>query len=251
MRNSPPSNAPKILFLLDYDGTLADFTHDPEKSNLSPKSRSMLSRLASRYPVILVSGRYAASLRRVSGLKNISIAGSHGFEADRLPHGIRFTLRQQESRYRREALLLWKAVKDMPRLFPGIHIEKKPFSSALHYRGLRLKTREERAIWQEYRKRFKKAVTITAWEIHPGKKMIEALPKGFSKAKAVKRILKAYPGYLPIIAGDDRADLLAMRVVGKKGLKIAVGDRIPNKDVDLRFPSPPSFLRWLENFLKI
>jgi trehalose-6-phosphatase len=53
------------------------------------------------------------------------------------------------------------------------------------------------------------------------------------------------------MAGDDHADLLAMRVVGKKGLKVAVGNRIPDKEVDLRFQSTPAFLRWLKNFNKI
>jgi trehalose-phosphatase len=237
--------------LLDYDGTLADFTHNPEKSHLFPRDRAMLNRLAGRFPVILVSGRYANSLRRVSGLKRLPIAGTHGFEASRLPHGIRFATKKQERLYRREALKVWGAVKGMTRLFPGIHIEKKPFSSTLHYRGLVLTTREERKIWREYRKRFKAVASPGAWELHPGKKMIEALPKGFNKAKAVKRILRSFPGYYPIIAGDDQADLMAMRVVGKKGLKISVGKRIARKETDLHFPSPPAFLRWLGYILKI
>jgi trehalose-phosphatase len=248
LKKTPLPHSPKLLFLLDYDGTLADFTHNPEKSHLAGKDRALLNRLSRKFPVILVSGRYAVSLRKVSGLRSIPIAGTHGFESSRLPQGIRFATKQQEKRYRREALELWKAVKGMTRSFPGIHIEKKPFSSTLHYRGLDLTAGEEKALWQEYRKRFASVITPKAWELHPGKKMIEALPKGFSKAGAVAKILKAYPGYLPIIAGDDRADLLAMRVVGKKGLKIAVGNRIPVREIDLQFPSPPAFIRWLKNF---
>jgi len=251
LKSAPRARAPKLLFLLDYDGTLADFTHNPEKSHLSAKSLDMLNELSRRFPVILVTGRYAASLRRVSGLNRIPIAGTHGFEANLLPKGIHFATKKQENLYRREALGLWEAVKDMTRLFPGIHIEKKPFSSTLHYRGLKLTGREEKAIWGEYRKRFAAVVTPGAWELHPGKKMIEALPKGFNKAKAVEKILRAYPGYLPILAGDDHADQLAMRVVGKKGLKIAVGDRIPVKEADLLFPSPPAFINWLKNFTEI
>jgi trehalose-phosphatase len=235
---------------LDYDGTLADFTHDPEKSNLSHAYRSLLLSLARRYPLILVSGRYAASLRRVSGLRTLPIVGSHGFESSRLPKGLQFATKAQEKLYQKEAWMLWKAVKDMTRLFPGIHIEKKPFSSTLHYRGIKLKKGQEKAIWLEYRKRFKKVTTPGAWELHPGKKMIEALPKGFSKAGAVSQILKAYPGHFPIIAGDDRADLLAMRVVGKKGLNIAVGERISGKEIDLRFENPPQFWAYLKKFLE-
>ena len=226
---------PKLLFLLDYDGTLADFTHDPEKSNLTIGRRSLLRSLARRFPVILVSGRYAASLRRVSGLRTLPIAGTHGFEASRMPMGIRFATRKQEGHYRREALRLWRSVQDLPRVFPGIHIEKKPFSSTLHYRGMKLTAGQEKRIWKVYRERFNRSVIQPGWELHPGKKMIEALPKGFSKAGAVARILKAYPGYLPILAGDDQADLLAMRVLGKKGIKIAVGRRIPDREIDLRF----------------
>ena len=241
---------PKLLFLLDYDGTLADFTHDPEDSNITSGQRKILLRLAQRYPVILVSGRYAASLRRVSGLKRIPIVGTHGFEADHMPKCIRFTTPTQERLYRRDAERVWRAVKNMPRLFPGIHIEKKPFSSTLHYRGLRLTRAQEKNIWKEYRKRFRKAATPGAWELKPGKQMIEALPKGFNKAKSVKRVLEAYPGHFPIVAGDDPADHQAMKVVGKKGIKIEVGHRIGPKGVDLRFDGPPQFWNYLKHFLE-
>src|SRR5690349_15064562 len=76
-RNLP---TPKLLFLLDYDGTLTDFKKNPDHSRISPATRSLLFRLQKKHPVIMVSGRYVDSLIKVSGLKGIPMIGTHGFE---------------------------------------------------------------------------------------------------------------------------------------------------------------------------
>ena len=75
--------------------------------------------------------------------------------------------------------------------------------------------------------------------------MIEAMPKGFSKGKAVRKILEKYPGHFPLYAGDDIGDISVFRVLGKKGLRIAVGQRIPKIHSDLRFGKPADFIKWL------
>ena len=138
------------------------------------------------------------------GFANPSHRGDPRLRGQPDAHGNSFPTRKQEGHYRREALRLWRSVQDLPRVFPGIHIEKKPFSSTLHYRGMKLTAGQEKRIWKVYRERFNRSVIQTGWELHPGKKMIEALPKGFSKAGAVARILKAYPGYLPTWPGTTK-----------------------------------------------
>ncbi len=239
----------KILFLLDYDGTLTDFTHDPERSNLTPKKRGLLKKLIGKYPVIFITGRHAEGLRRVSRLGEISIAGTHGFEGWRLPRNIRLASPAHQRRYRKEAAALWKAIQVLPERYPGIHIERKPFSSTLHYRRLNLPPEKERSLHRDFRRLYIQAVTGRFWTFQAGKKMIEAIPRGYTKGKAVRKILEKFPDHLPIFAGDDLTDLTVFKAMGKRGLKVAVGNRIPDRFCDLRFKHPEAFLEWLRIFV--
>jgi trehalose-phosphatase len=246
MKNHPIPQ--KILFLLDYDGTITDFDNNPEDSHITPAIRRLLRNLRIRHRVILVSGRHLEGLTRVSGLKEFPMVGTHGFESRRLPGGLRMTSPTNQRRFRKEAARLYKALQPLKRRYSGIFIESKPFSSTLHYRGAKLSARQEQELFREFVSIYKKIVTVKNWTLQGGKKMIEVMPKGFSKAKAVKKILDHSPGYLPVYAGDDIADSVVFKVLGKKGLKVAVGKQIPDKLCDLRFANPKEFLGWLGIF---
>ena len=235
-----------LLVLLDYDGTLTDFKNDPELSRINPSVRSLLYRLKRLHPVLMITGRYADSLEKVSGLKGIPIVGTHGFEARRLPGKIQFASQALRRRYKKEAASLWKAAKGLPSRFPGIHVEKKPFSSTLHFRGVNLSQIKIRELIKEYKNHFKQSVTRKIWELKDGNQMVEAMPKGFSKGKAVRKILKKFPGRFPLYAGDDLGDISVLKVLRKKGLRIAVGHRIPGRYCDLRFENPKAFIQWLK-----
>lgn len=243
------SSHPKLLFLLDYDGTLTDFKKNPDHSRIPASTRSLLYRLQKKHPVIMVSGRFVDSLIKVSGLKRIPMVGTHGFEARKLPDGLRFASPKIEKRFGQEARRLWKAVQVLNRRFPGIHIEKKPFSSTLHFRGLNFSNSQVDALHKEFRAIYNRTVTKKLWKLQEGKKMIEVMPKGFSKGKSVRELLKHFPGHLPLYAGDDLSDISVFKVLGKNGLKVAIGDRIPKKHRDLHFKTPGEFVYWLKSFL--
>ena len=246
MKNPPLPT--KILFLQDYDGTLTDFDQDPEDSHITPSIRRLLRNLRKRHRIILVSGRHLEGLTRVSGLKEFPMVGTHGFESRRLPGGLRMSSPANQRRFRKEAARLFKALQVLKRRYSGIFIESKPFSSTLHYRGARLSPRKEQDLFREFTSIYRKIVTVKNWSLQGGKKMIEAMPRGFSKAKAVKIIVDRHPGYLPVYAGDDVADAEVFKILGKKGLKVAVGKRIPDKLCDLRLKNPKEFLDWLKTF---
>jgi trehalose 6-phosphate phosphatase len=235
------------LFLLDYDGTLTDFKRNPEHSYLSPSARKILRGLERKYPVIFVSGRYLKSLRQVSGLQHFPMIGTHGFEGRRLPGGLRLASLAQEKLFKREAARLWEALRELKKKFPQIHIEKKPYSSTLHYRGIPLTPRQVKDLRRSFHRIFIKAVTRRRWSLMEGKQMIEAKPRGFSKGQAVQKVIRHFPGHRPVYAGDDITDISVFKLLGKKGLKIAVGNRIPKKYYDLRFKSPKELLEWLKH----
>jgi len=237
-----------LLFLLDYDGTLTDFKKNPEHSYISSSTRTLLRRLQRKHTVIMVTGRYVDSLLRISGLKNFSVIGTHGFEARNLPKGLRFASIAQEKLYRKEAARLWYAVRHLHHRFPGIHIERKPFSSTLHFRGVNFSKKQTHQLLLEFKALYRRAVTPRLWTLQKGKKMVEVMPKGFCKGKSVRSLLKRFPDHLVIYAGDDTADISVFKVLVKKGLKIAVGKRIPRKYYDLKFNTPREFLNWLKSF---
>ena len=242
-------NKPKLVFLLDYDGTLTDFDRNPDHSRLTPEARSLLLRLGRKYPLFLVSGRNIASLRKVSGLKKIPMVGSHGFEASRLPGALSLSTAAQQKRFRREAAALWRAFHRLQAAFPGLHVERKPYSSTVHYRGLGLSKGREKELKTMFHRLVKATVTPGIWALQEGKMMMEAKPKGFSKGRAVLKIMRLFPGALPLFAGDDITDISAFKALGSRGLKVAVGHRIPKNLVNLRFDHPSEFLYWLKAFL--
>ena len=248
MKKQPMSPSTPLLLLLDYDGTLTDFTVDPEKSNISNSIRALLRRLQRNNPVILVSGRYISGLERVSGLRHFPMVGTHGFEAKGLPGGLRFASLSLQRRFKKEAAALWRAIRPLHAKYPGIHIERKPYSSTLHYRGIPMSPSQVRNLHLDFGRVFRSTVTHRLWTLQDGKKMIEAMPKGFSKGKAVLKILNRFPGRLPIYAGDDITDISVFKVLGKKGLRVAVGKRIPERWCDIRFKNPREFLQWLAQF---
>lgn len=245
---NPLSLPPKLLFLLDYDGTLTDFKRNPEHSRLSPSVQKILRRLQKKHPVIFVSGRYLESLGKVSGLPRIPMVGTHGFESRNFPKGFWLATPVQERLYKKEAARLWEALRVLFREFPGIHIEKKPYSSTLHYRGVKMAPARIKKLRLRFNEIFKKTVTRRLWDLMEGKMMIEAKPKGFSKGRAVLNILRLYQGRLPIFAGDDITDISVFKLIKGKGLRVVIGDRVPKKWGDLRFKTPGKFLDWLKNF---
>jgi len=240
---------PKLIFLLDYDGTLTDFDRNPDHSRLSSETRRILERLRMKYPVILVSGRNVKSLRAVSNLKDFPLVGSHGFEAFRLPGSVKLSTAAQQRAFGHEAGLLYKAFHQLQEHFPGLHIEQKPFSSTVHYRGLSLSADQELELKKMFHSIVKKTVSPKRWTLQDGKKMLEVKPRGFSKGQAVLKLLKQFPGALPLYAGDDLTDISAMKALGSRGLKVVIGDRIPQGLANLHFERPDDFVYWLKAFL--
>jgi trehalose-phosphatase len=247
-QKAPLSRPPRPLFLLDYDGTLADFDRNPEKARLSPSGLRLLRRLRRRHPVVLVSGRHLEGLLRVSRLKGFPMVGSHGFEARGLPDGLQMAPVPLRQKYRREAARLDRALRPLLVRYPGVHLERKPFSATLHYRGVGLAPGRIRGLHRDFRGIFRKTVTPGMWSLLGGKKMLEAKPRGFSKGKAVRKLLGKFPGHQPVYAGDDLTDLTVFKALGRGALRVAVGDRIPRGFYDLRFESPSRFLGWLRAF---
>jgi trehalose 6-phosphate phosphatase len=182
----------RVLVALDYDGTLAPIVLDPLKAHMRARTRELLASVAARYPTVVVSGRGVADVARfLTGVPVWDVAGNHGLEPWDSP-----TL---ERYFRRVRAWCTRLREDLSG-FPGVTIEDKRFSVAVHYRRSRRK-KEARAAIRRALARLEGARVVG------GKCVVNALPDGAPhKGIAVDRLRKRFECDTVIYAGDDETD---------------------------------------------
>jgi trehalose 6-phosphate phosphatase len=130
---------------------------------------------------------------------------------------------------------------------PGILVEDKDYSIALHYR-----------LAPEMEEYVHKAVAALSeelpdsFELLPGKAVIEIKAAGFDKGTAVRSLMRRRPfaGRRPVFVGDDTTDEAAFAVLPEfDGVGISVGRRIPG--VAMCFDAPPDVRMWLEQISQV
>jgi trehalose 6-phosphate phosphatase len=130
---------------------------------------------------------------------------------------------------------------------PGILVEDKGFSLALHYR---LAPQKEDFVRTEVA-RICAAFTHDSIEILPGKLVVEVKRAGFSKATGIRTLMRHPPfiGRRPVFIGDDTTDESAFAIMPEfNGLAISVGRRVPG--VASCFDSPKTVRAWLEQLVQ-
>jgi trehalose 6-phosphate phosphatase len=187
----------KIALLLDVDGTLVDIAPTPHAVHVSEDLCRSLARLAERTggALALVSGRPIVDLDRLFAPLKLAAIGGHGAEM-RLDDGAKVS-----------------NVKPLPPVLrrrlgalatPGMVVEDKAYSLALHYR---------QAPHEEARLRRRIAETCANFpgeelEVLPGKAMFEIKRPGIDKGAAVRALMTRTPfaGRRPVFIGDDVTD---------------------------------------------
>ena len=126
----------RTLCAFDFDGTLSPIVEHPGEAVMGGQTRILLGRLAKLYPCIVVSGRGRADvLGRLSGVKVARVIGNHGAETEA-------TTRKPERRLER-----WKASLELELgVLPGVWVEDKGLSLAVHYRQSPQKAEARRRI---------------------------------------------------------------------------------------------------------
>ena len=211
----------RLVFFLDYDGTLTPIVQRPENALLSDEMREVLDRLASCCTVAVVSGRELKEVQAMVGLEDLLYAGSHGFDISG-PGGLLRT--HDEARGSLPELdAAEEALNERLATVPGARVERKQFAIAVHYREVpeeevhAVETAVDRVVTERVGLRRK-----------GGKKVFELQPDvDWHKGRAVEWILERLgwtgPDVLPIYIGDDVTDEDAFESLGEKGVGIRVG----------------------------
>jgi trehalose 6-phosphate synthase/phosphatase len=211
-----------VMVFLDFDGTLSPIVEDPAAAVLPEAERQAVRALAERVPVAVVSGRDLDDVRRRVGLDGLWYVGGHGTAAVS-PEGKRSDDTSGIGLDDIQALLeaTERDLKGRLRgLDPGVLVERKRTSIAVHYRRAPHALRRVRATVEATAAAFPRLAVI------PGRAVFELRPSdAWDKGKAVRWLLEhaaGSPGTTPVYLGDDTTDETAFRAVEADGIGILV-----------------------------
>ena len=136
---------------------------------------------------------------------------------------------------------------EIAKLGPGIIVEDKDYSIALHYRlAPHLGGKVMDAVAEIY-----DDAEPNTFEILPGKSVVEIKPRGFNKGVGLKYLMRHAPfaGRRPVFIGDDTTDHAAFAVLPDfKGIGYSVGGIVPG--ASFNFDGPKDVRLWLEQMSK-
>jgi trehalose 6-phosphate phosphatase len=233
----PPLRADAALFL-DVDGTLLELTNDPAATRADAPILALLSAVAERLQgaLALVSGRSIARLDELFAPLRLPAAGQHGIErrgADGRRYGGEPTdMRLEAARLELEALT---------RTLPGLKVEDKGRSLALHFR--------ENPQWQDAAQAAASSLVSRLgpeYHVQPGSMVFEIKARGHTKGTAIAAFCAEPPfqGRAPVCVGDDLTDLDGFRWTDAHGgLSVAVGDRV---QAHYHLEDPQAVRDWLQ-----
>jgi len=237
---SLPSDFETLAFLLDVDGTIVDLAPTPREVFVSHALRDTLARLwdLTGGAVAFVSGRPVSELDLLFSPLELPSIGGHGAEL-RTQAGVPPTaprLPPLDPKIKRRFAAIAEAG-------PGIILEDKGYSLALHYR---LAPEKEQLVRESATKVCTDLPEMQI-ELLPGKAVVEVKQTGFTKGTAVRELMTYPPfaGRQPIFIGDDITDLCVFDVLPDfDGIGISVGRKVPH--VTSCFERPADVRRWLE-----
>jgi len=237
---SLPADLDEIAILLDVDGTILDLAPTPREVFVPHSLRDTLARLWERTggAVAFVSGRPVSELDLIFSPLQLPAIGGHGAElraiAGAAPEPPRLPL--LDPGVKRQFAAIAKAG-------PGIVLEDKGYSLALHYRL----APDKEVMVRKAAAEICAGLNGAPIELLPGKLVVEIKQRGFSKATAVRELM-TYPPFAdrrPIFIGDDVTDLGVFEIVPDfDGIGISVGRKVSG--VEACFDQPSDVRRWLE-----
>jgi trehalose 6-phosphate phosphatase len=230
--------AGSCALFIDIDGTLLGVAPTPDAVCVPAGLVSLLDGVRSGLggAMAVLTGRRIADIDRLFAPLRFVASGVHGTEMRAQPAGSISALAPQIP------ASIVQAVSGIRKIDPGVLVELKGSGIAVHYRNAPL---AQRALESEVAA----LVASSSYDLvlRKGRKVLEAVPRGYSKGTALTAISASSPfkGRRPIMIGDDVGDesaFAAAERLGGVGLRVA-GEHFSRQQAD--FAGVGSVRAWL------
>jgi len=229
------AGAPRLLLMLDYDGTLVPIAPTPDQARPEQELISVLGEL-SLLPgrvVAIISGRRLSELQELIPLAGLHLVGAHGAEIQEADGKVHRLFKDQRAK---EIISELDGIaRECIASRRGFLVENKGISLALHYR--QADPFLARQVIDNFIKKISSLPDANRLELMPGKKVLEVRPRGVNKGLAVRYLCRKHAGALPVYIGDDITDEDAFKAL-KNGCTILVSPRPRPSAASARLPSP-------------
>lgn len=213
-------NSSQAILFLDYDGTLAPFTNNPQDAKPDDELHSIIEQLTSHKNnrVIIISGRDRHTLDKWLGHHNVQFVAEHGVWS-RGEDRKWVELATLNGDWKEDVRLVLEEYVDRT---PKSSIEEKDFSLAWHYRKVDTGLGESRA--REIISHLKFLSVNMGLQVLEGNKVVEIKSNEVSKGKAVQKLMSDYWGEFSLAIGDDETDEDMFKAMPESAYTIKVGD---------------------------
>jgi trehalose 6-phosphate phosphatase len=233
---APLASLGEIALFLDLDGTLAPIAPRPFDVGPDPERNALLARLAITLDgrIAVVSGRSIQDVDRILERSVAAVAGLHGLER-RSASGTLHRAPPHDGLGRARS-----AFQELAYEHPGLLVEDKGASIALHYRG------NPQAAAAALR-HANETAAATGLTLQEGAMVVELRTPGSDKGDAILEFLSEAPfaGAKPVFVGDDLTDEHGFAVVERRGgIAIKAGATHPTV-ARFRLADTRAVLNWL------
>ena len=233
------ANRSPIALFLDIDGTLLDVALTPSTVHVPPDLAELLETLSTRLSgaMAIITGRPIAEADDLLQPWKFAAAGVHGGEirmsATAAVQALTPTVNPE----------MYSDLKIIAEAMPGVVLEDKGAGIAMHYRLVPNLREPLLATLDALIRKYPGQFTLCE-----GRKVVEILPVGFSKGRALRKLasLPQFVNRIPVMIGDDISDSDAFRAaeaLGGYGMKVA-GENF--SEAEASFSGPRDVLAWLE-----
>jgi len=234
------------VFFFDYDGTLTPIVEKPELAVISDEMRDIVKRVSGKYMTAIVSGRARGDVENLLGIKGLIYAGNHGFDIKGPDISMIYPPAAESVSVIKEVTA---RLSGELASIPGLLIEKKDFSLAVHYRLV-----DEKKIPGIEKRVTEETGASDRLRLMKGKKVFEILPAiDWDKGKAVRWIMEvldlSWGGTSVVYIGDDTTDEDAFRMVRTRGTGILVSDKDKYSSADFCLRTPDDVKAFLGKIL--
>jgi trehalose 6-phosphate synthase/phosphatase len=199
--NKRYKNATNRLILLDYDGTLVNFTSIPDTAILTEEMTMIIRKLV-RNPnteLFIITGRSHNDIDRFLIHLPINIIAEHG--AIMKKDGKWENQIKDGNKWKKAIIHI---LDDFIAKCPGSYLEEKRFSLTWHYRNV--ESSVGNSVSRELIHLLEKVISPLNLKILDGNKVVEILSNKTGKGKAVKNLFEQNKYDFILSIGDDATD---------------------------------------------